>query len=430
MKNIKKNSRGIGDYHSVPGIYEGETGEDMELIDDEDTCGAEELESLFQVKCRIGNELAVSLNSDYILHLAADSCFTRVVAGLSNAVVHIFDVNVERAFQVSSVASVSTPTENERIGICGVRFLDDTPNCLLVGENNGVVRLYDLRTQREQARFEENIENTEHFSYYSRGRSMSVRKSINCFDSNSNGRIICTGTEQYQGDVFLFFYDVRKREHLGGYFESHENDITSLRFHDKNPDILCSGSTDGLINVFDIKEETEDDALTATFNAECSIQNLNWHTNIYEQDVISCVTDTHDFHVYLAEEGDIVAKFERCQIAAAAKRKNQDNCNVVGAHSNGNGDLLLLTGTNNKGEVLRTLRLNKNLLPVADFVGNKQVVRASVFDKKSGTLVTGGESGFVTLWTKEGSRKEDGGSASNSSEFKHKHKKSKKKTPY
>ncbi|XP_018795822.1 PREDICTED: WD repeat-containing protein 89 [Bactrocera latifrons] len=425
----KLNSRG-GDYHSVPGTYDGETGEDMQLIDDEDTCGVEELENLFQVKCRIGNELAVSLNNDYILHLAADSCFTRVAAGLSNAIVHIFDVNVERAFQISSVTSVSTPTSNERVGICGVRFLDDTPNCLLVGENNGIVRLYDLRTQREQARFQENIECTDNFSYYGRGRGTSMRKAINCFDSNSNGRIICTGTEQYQGDTYLLFYDVRQREHLGGYFESHEDDITSLRFHDKNPDILCSGSVDGLINVFDIKEETEDDALTATINTECSIQKLNWHRNIYEQYVISCVTDTNDFHVYLAEEGDVVAKFDRAQITAAAKRKNKDNCNVVDAHSNGNGDLLLLTGTNNKGEVLRTLRLNKNLLPMADFIGTKQVVRASVYDKKSGALVTGGESGFVTLWTTEGSQKEDGGLASSSSEFKHKNKKSKKKTPY
>uniref|UniRef100_A0A034WCZ8 WD repeat-containing protein 89 n=1 Tax=Bactrocera dorsalis TaxID=27457 RepID=A0A034WCZ8_BACDO len=428
---VNKFERRIGgNYHSVPGTYEGETGEDMQLIDDGDTCGAEELESLFQVKCRIGNELAVSLNSDYILHLAADSCFTRVAAGLSNAVVHIFDVNVERAFQISSVASVSTSTPDERVGICGVRFLDDTPNCLLVGENSGIIRLYDLRTQREQARFEENIEHTDNFSYNGRGSSMNIRKAINCFDSNSNGRIICTGTEQYQGDSFLLFYDVRQREHLGGYFESHEDDITSLRFHDKNPDILCSGSTDGLINVFDIKEETEDDALTATINVECSIQKLNWHKNIYEQDVISCVTDTNDFHVYFAEEGDVVAKFDRCQITAAAKRKNEDNCIVVGAHSNGNGDLLLLTGTNNKGEVLRILRLNNNLLPVADLIGNRQIVRTSVFDQKSGTLVTGGESGFVTLWTTEGSRKEDGGLTSSSSEFKYKNKKSKKKTPY
>nr|XP_014086600.1 WD repeat-containing protein 89 isoform X2 [Bactrocera oleae] len=415
---------------SPSGSYHDESGVSTALIVDEDTCSREELEGLFKVKFRIEDESAVSLNRDYVLNLAADSGFTRIVAGLSSAVVHIFDVNAERALQISSVATVSTPRTNDRVGICGVRFLDDTPNCLLVGESNGIVRLYDLRTQREQARFEENIECTQSFSSFGRRNLRISRKAINCFDSNSNGRIICTGTQQRQGDVCLLFYDVRQRQQLGTYFESHEDDITSLRFHYKNPDILCSGSTDGLINVFDIKEATEDDALTTTINTECSVQKLNWHKNIYEQDVISCITHTNDFHVYFADEGDIVSKFDRCQITAATKRKNEFNCNVVDAHSTENGDLLLLTGTTNNGEVLRTLRLNKNLLPVADFIGNKQLVRASVFDKKSGALVTGGESGFVTFWATENPGKEDGVLLSCSSGLKIKNKKSKKNTPY
>lgn len=417
--------------HSFSGNFYDESGVPSPLVFDENTCSTEELEGLFQFKCRIGDESVVSFKNDYVLNLAADSGFTRVAAGLSSPVVHIFDVNTERTLQISSFASVPTPTTNALVGICGVRFLDDTPNCLLVGESNGVVRLYDLRMQKEQARFEENIDCTQDFHSFRRGKGMNVRKAINCFDSNSNSRIICTGTEQINGNVFLLFYDVRERQQLGGYFESHEDDITSLRFHHTNPDILCSGSTDGLINVFDIKEATEDEALTTTINTESSVQKLNWHKNIYEQDVISCITYTNDFHVYLPDEGDIVAKFDRCQITAAARRKNETSCNVVDAHSTGNGDILLLTGTNyNKGEVLRTLRLNKSLLPVADFIGNKQVVRASIFEKKSGTLVTGGESGFVTLWTTNSLSKDDGLLVSSSNELKYTNKKFKKKTPY
>uniref|UniRef100_A0A0A1WUE4 WD repeat-containing protein 89 n=1 Tax=Zeugodacus cucurbitae TaxID=28588 RepID=A0A0A1WUE4_ZEUCU len=424
------NSRAEASY-SRGGGYDDEWRDATPVVDDEDTCSAEELEGLFQIKCRIGGESAVSLEKVYVLHLAADSGFTRVAAGLSSSFVHIFDINAERTMQISSLTRIPTPQDNQILNVCGVRFLDDTPNCLLVGESEGSVHLFDLRTQREVARFEEDVECTQGFTNFRGGKNLGDRKTINCFDSNSNGRIICTGTEQSKGEVYLFFYDVRERKHLGGYFESHEDDITALRFHDTNPDLLCSGSIDGLINVFDIREETEDDALTTTFNTESSVQKLNWHKNIYEQDVISCITHTNDFHVYLAEEGDVVATFDRCQITAAAKRRNEANCNVVNAHSTANGDLFLLAGTNHiKGEVLRTLRFNKSLLPMADFIGNKQIVRSSIFEKKSGTLVTGGESGFVTLWTADSTSKDDGLLASCSSELKHKSKKSKKKTPY
>ena len=63
---------------------------------------------------------------------------------------------------------------------------------------------------------------------------------------------------------------------MGGYFESHQDDVTAIRFHAKNPDLMCSGSVDGLINVFDLKEANEDDALQQTLNTESSVHKLNW----------------------------------------------------------------------------------------------------------------------------------------------------------
>ncbi|XP_036330625.1 WD repeat-containing protein 89 [Rhagoletis pomonella] len=396
---------------------------------DEDTCGLQEVNDLFQIKCKIADESAVSLRNDYVLSLAADSGFTRVAAGLSSATVHIFDINAQRT--LSTLSDIPAPVTNERTTTCGVRFLDETPNCLLVGSSHGLVRLFDLRTQSEQARFEEDIEFTQSISNFRAAKGMHMQKTINCFDTNSNGRILCTGTNQSQGNVFLFFYDIRERKPLGAYFDSHEDDITALCFHATNPDLMCSGSTDGLINVYNLKEATEDDALLTTINTESSVQMLNWHKNVYEHDLISCITHCHDFHVYLADEADVVAKFEREKIAEAAKGINETKCNVIGAHSLENGDLFLLVGTNRgKSEVLRSLRLGKDLLPRADFIGNKQLVRASIFDQKSGTVATGGESGFVTLWTTENTTNDEPVLTSSSSGLKHKSKKLKKKTPY
>lgn len=49
------------------------------------------------------------------------------------------------------------------------------------------------------------------------------------------------------------------------------DDITSLAFHNNKRDSLLSGSTDGLINVFDLTETTEDSALTYSLNTESSV---------------------------------------------------------------------------------------------------------------------------------------------------------------
>uniref|UniRef100_W8BXJ5 WD repeat-containing protein 89 n=1 Tax=Ceratitis capitata TaxID=7213 RepID=W8BXJ5_CERCA len=420
---MKENSNSGGETHlPLATISDDESEEDATFLDDQNTCSPEELDKFFKLKCKIADESAVSLKKDYVLHLTANNGFTNVVAGLSSGFVHIFDTNAGLTLTRSTFTDMPKTGSNEPVSICGLRYLDESPNHLLVGDSRGFVRLFDLRTQKEQVCFEENMANAQ---------DGAKRKAINCFDSNSNARILCMGTEQSHGNVFLLFYDIRERKPLGEYNESHENDISAVRFHDVNPDLLCSGSIYGLINIFDIKEPTEDDALMATINTESTIQKLNWHKNVYEQDLISCITHTNDFYVYQADEGDVVAKFERSHITAATKRSNEANCYVVDAHSSENGDIFLLAGTNiNKGEILRTLRLNKDLTPVADFIGNKQVVRTSIFNKKNGVMVTGGESGLVTLWSAGSADLNDAPVANSSKTFKHKNKKSAKKTPY
>lgn len=106
-----------------------------------------------------------------------------------------------------------------------------------------------------------------------------TQKPFTAFDVNSNERVICVGTEETKGDVFMSFFDVREGKMIGGYWESHENDITQIKFHPTNPNLLLSGSMDGLINSFDISELNEDDALQCTLNTERSVAKLNWLVN-------------------------------------------------------------------------------------------------------------------------------------------------------
>lgn len=58
--------------------------------------------------------------------------------------------------------------------------------------------------------------------------------------------------------------------------QSHSDDITDLKFHPKSSNILLSGSTDGLVNIFDTSITEEEDALHQTFNHGASIHHCNF----------------------------------------------------------------------------------------------------------------------------------------------------------
>lgn len=95
---------------------------------------------------------------------------------------------------------------------------------------------------------------------------------------------------------------------------SHQDDITDVKFHSKNPDLILSGSTDGLLCVFDISQTDEDDALLCTLNTESSVGNVNWHENHLGKDLISCITHTNDLQLFNAEdfdEAEMLTSFDR-----------------------------------------------------------------------------------------------------------------------
>lgn len=77
------------------------------------------------------------------------------------------------------------------------------------------------------------------------------------FDVNCNDHVICAGTEKVDDDALLVFWDARvnsqdsstAKDPLGAYSETHSDDITQVCFHPSNPNMVVSGSTDGLVNV-------------------------------------------------------------------------------------------------------------------------------------------------------------------------------------
>lgn len=250
---------------------------------------------------------------------------------------------------------------------------------------------------------------------------------MNCFDVNANSRLICAGTDELNHEVYLLFFDIRERRLMGGFFESHQEEITDVKFHPTDPDCVASGSTDGLINVFDCKKESEDDALKYCLNTEGTVAKLKWH----HQDKLSCITNTNDLHLYDVNEQDLLKKWDRAAITAAIQRKSVIDCNLVDCFNYGSDEMMCLTTSNfNKGECLRSMKFNQTSLdPLGDFTKNTQIIRTSLYNEKDNVLFTFGESGIISVW-KEGTAEASTSSTTHKEDSSIKKKLKKKSNPY
>lgn len=214
--------------------------------------------------------------------------------------------------------------------------------------------------------------------------SDAINKSFICFDNNANNSVLCIGTEQISSESSLLFFDIRQRSPLSTYRNIHRDDITDIKFHPTLPNVLASGSTDGLINIFDISNPTEDDALQYCLNTESSVQTLNWHQTQQNKNRISCITHLNDFILYDVEESEEIVAFKRNEITKLIRRKSSNECYLVNSHTVNQEDILLIAGSNyNKGECLRTMILaGKDFIPRSNLENNKQIVRCSAYDAK------------------------------------------------
>ncbi|KAL0108710.1 hypothetical protein PUN28_014096 [Cardiocondyla obscurior] len=275
--------------------------------------------------------------------------------------------------------------------IVGIKFSATDKNIFYIARNDGLIATYDLRAREKAvAEFKDDTEEGQ-------------TKALASFDLSCDERLLAGGTEHISGDAFILFWDVRqssktgnKNSLLGGYWESHMDDITCLTFHPVKENILASGSTDGLMNIFDLTQTSEDLALTASLNTESSVDRLGWLTD----DSLWCTTHTHDLQLWKSDGACAYETFARSHLAVSEK-DNPDNCYLVKLHTTNvfEQPFLLAGSSTDKGEHLRCLNIRKNRLKTCyEIIGNKQIVRDSWIHEKSGSLITVGEKGIINIW--------------------------------
>ncbi|XP_054277394.1 WD repeat-containing protein 89 [Macrosteles quadrilineatus] len=346
-----------------------------------------ETEALFNTPFHLEQEEAITLSKNYVLHMDTTKHGSeRVLAlGLSSyeACVYSMDTSLRCT---ATLPSETTP-------LVDLRFASYNPSLLYTGCSQGIIKLWDLRTTTKAV---------QEFRDTSDPKSNGLHDREFCsFDVNISGGFVCAGTAVTDGDAYLMFWDTRKASLLGGYWECHMDDITQVKFHPSEPDKLVTGSTDGLINMYDISQSDEDEALLQSFNTESSVEKVKWHEG--SEMSISCVTHTADVQLWHLEDGAPYNSFTREDMESVVQMNNKnlaESLYVADVHSTSQPDqFMVLTGSNKSVSRLRSAVTKEGKLsPYSSFHGNKQIVRCSWFDPQGGLLVTAGEGGIVSLW--------------------------------
>ncbi|XP_072169715.1 WD repeat-containing protein 89-like [Diadema setosum] len=264
--------------------------------------------------------------------------------------------------------------------LSGVKFAHRNPFTVFSSSKDGTVRCWDTRMKRNKA--------PQVFTGYE-------GNSFTSFDINCSDDILSAGTEAVENDAYLMFWDRRSTNLLGTYKECHSDDITQVKFHPTKSSSLATGSTDGLVCVFDTSQNNEEDALVTTLNSDSSVSRIGWcGTN---SEYLYCLTHTDTILIFDAVESSEITRF-----GAIRESLKEDCCQVdylVDCFYHSSLKSLIVLGGTNSGDT-HLLTVGRDRLHfVHPLKGiHKGVVRCLHWDNQTETLITGGEDGVVSSW--------------------------------
>lgn len=390
----------ITDTDTSESSSDGEETSDHSSVNEEDSMEEDEVidineqpvfdsskEINYNIKYKQAFEEVIISSDVYILNLDAHKIgqSLRIATALSNFTCNIYDID-------AGCKSIRASLEHEK-KIVDVKFGSSNTqlsSIVYTGSEDGTIKLWDLRLKEKCVSVFKDDTDAE-------------LKPLSCFDVSCDGRFLVAGTEVFKDDAFLLFWDIRTTNLLGGYWDTHQEDITQVKFHPTEDKTVISGSIDGIINLFDVTQTTEQDAFQSSFNTNSSVAKLRWFKNKNEDSIISCVTHTEDVQLWHTTDSSPYSIIPRDTISSSMNVKPDLFSQIINCHqTDENGNIMLLVGNDNsRGEHLQSLDIindGPELSPRSLFKNNKQIVRCSWYDYNHGIMVTGGEAGILNVW--------------------------------
>ncbi|XP_062824645.1 WD repeat-containing protein 89 [Anolis carolinensis] len=277
--------------------------------------------------------------------------------------------------------------------LSGVRFAHTCKDVLFSACSDETVKCWDVRSS--------SVEPVQLFRGYPSNIFIS-------FDISCNDLILCAGTEKVGEDTFIVFWDARgctdstssSKTPLGAYSESHNDDITKICFHPSKPNLIVSGSTDGLVNVFDINKDNEEDALISTCNSDSSVSFIGWSGKEYQQ--VYCTTHDEGFCWWDLKQLETEEPVTLLCIPDAREVVGLENSKLdylIGGLYFEKFNKLIVVGGLSSGNICLLESCTEGLNSVGVLRGgHSATVRSFLWNMEDDSLLTGGEDAHLLLW--------------------------------
>lgn len=158
--------------------------------------------------------------------------------------------NSSGRLRLYSTQFTATPLIDIKAHESSINSIDKIDEYTLASASTDGVKVWDLRQNLQKPQL--TLTNAKSSNFLSLG--------------SSNGHLLAGGTELVGVDAELHLWDLKSPGTvLRSFIDSHHDDITDIKFH---PDYnyLMSGSTDGCVNIYNLDEPEEDDALHQVIN--------------------------------------------------------------------------------------------------------------------------------------------------------------------
>ncbi|CAG8443118.1 17870_t:CDS:2 [Acaulospora morrowiae] len=301
---------------------------------------------------------------------------------------YIFDISATSTFCVVSGSNHELHSwnyNNDSLSFNGkLAFHTDTvtklkihkDHLLISSSKDGRIAIWDLR-----------VPNSEPVQVLQAGK----REPLLSFDVNNLDTILAAGTELFNEDAKIIFWDLRNSSIMSQFVESHNDDITQIQFHPTSPSQLISGSVDGLICSFDLKNFDEDNELSGVINSSSSISKAGYFGS--DGEYVYCLTHTETFSLWGASECNLL-----CDFGDVRQSSVPIDYAIDCQFDSSTNRLFLFTGS--QTGVLGVLHVAVNELQLCQTLsgGHSEIIRSVFWNPKTNIFLTGGEDAKLCLW--------------------------------